>query len=152
MKKIIIGLATGAGIGLIALSAMADGDRGGKRFDRLDTDQNGEISQAEVAAADTRRQEWREKRASRRAERFAAADADGNGAVSREEMQAFRSARRAERSADKNGDGVVDRSEYLAQAEKRFDRQDKNGDGVLSEDEKRRGHGKNHRRGHHGRG
>ena len=149
MKKAILGIAAGGAIGLFALAAAAQSDRGGDRFDRLDTDKNGEISAAENAAADAKRQEWREKRATRRAERFAAADADGNGAVSREEMSAYREARRAERNPDKNGDGVVDRSEYLAQAEKRFDRQDKNGDGVLSEDEKRRGHGKKHRR--HGR-
>ena len=146
MKKLSVGLLAGASLSLIALGAMADDHRGGKRFDRLDTDNDGEISASEMAAADAKREEWRKKREDRRAEMFEAADADGNGSISREEMAAYRTAKRAKRSGDKNGDGVVDRNEFIQKAQERFDRMDKNGDGVLSEDEqRRRGHGRRHR-------
>ncbi len=146
MKKLTVGLLAGVGLSLLAAGAFAGGDRGGKGFDRLDTNKDGEISASEIAAGDARREARRAEHQSRRADMLAAADTDGNGSVSREEMDAYRDAKRAARSPDKNGDGVVDRTEYLQKAQERFDRQDKNGDGVLSEDEqRRRGHGRRHR-------
>ena len=142
MNKKTIGLFTGLSFGILAMSALANAGPGDKGFDRLDTDGDGEISAAEVDAAEAKRAEKKSERDAKRAERFAEADADGNGSVSREEMKAYRDAKRAERNPDKNNDGVVDRSEFLDQAEKRFDKQDANGDGVLSDDERRKGNGR----------
>jgi Ca2+-binding EF-hand superfamily protein len=54
---------------------------GGGMFERLDTDENGEISLAEFLAREPRM--------------FSQADADGDGRVSREEMDQMRNDRRA---------------------------------------------------------
>lgn len=136
MKKIMIGSMVAAGAALVAASAWAGDGKDGGRWDRMDTNGDGEISADEMSEKSAA---WLE-----------AADADGNGAVSKEEMKAFHKAKReehrAKRNPDKNNDGVVDRTEYLNAAQERFDKMDKDGNGVLSEDEqRRRGH---HRRGH----
>ena len=139
--KLIILTATGV-LGIAALSAgavAADHPRGAM-FDRLDADDDGEITQAEVEAR-------RAKRDEKMAARFAEMDTDGSGSVSREEMTTYREAKRAERNPDKNDDGVIDRTEFLNAAQDRFDRLDENGDGVLSEEEKPRRHGMRSRRG-----
>lgn len=136
MKKLMIGTLAAAGVAVMAASAFA-AQGPGERWEKADTNGDGEISAAEMSA--------------RQAEFLEAADTDGNGAVSKDEMKAYREARRAERRAernpDKNEDGVVDRTEFLNAAQDRFDRMDKNGDGVLSEDEQRRKRGRHHRRG-----
>ncbi len=134
MKNIIVGLVATAGFSLIAATAIAGEGRGGKGFDRMDANGDGEISTEEIEARD-------DARKAHRAQMMAEADANGDGSVSREEFDAFREAKRAERNPDKNGDGVVDRAEFVAKAEERFDKLDKNGDGVLSEDEQHRGRG-----------
>ncbi len=139
MNKIIVALIAGAGLSLVAASAIAGDGRGAKHFDRMDTNGDGEISAEELNARDDARKE-------QRAEMLAGADADGNGSVSREEFQAFRMAKRAANNPDKNGDGVVDHDEFLAKAEERFEKLDKNGDGVLSADERQKRH---RRRGRH---
>ncbi|MBL4758969.1 MAG: EF-hand domain-containing protein [Rhizobiales bacterium] len=58
-----------------------DGQQQGGMFERLDTDENGEISLAEFLASEPRM--------------FSQADADGDGRVSREEMDQMRDNRRA---------------------------------------------------------
>ena len=134
MKKIAFATLAVAGSALIAATAYAADGKGDSRWDRLDTNGDGEISASEMSA---KNQEF-----------FEAADADGNGTVSKEELKAHHKKKRAERreklNPDANGDGVVDRAEFVDAAEARFDRMDKDGDGVLSEDEQKR------RRGHHG--
>lgn len=79
------------------------------------------------------------------AERFAAIDTNGDGAVSKAEAEAARAAKFAE--ADANGDGALTLEEITAhrdteRSEKRakrqqamFERGDKNGDGVITVDE-----------------
>lgn len=134
MNKIIVGLIAGAGLSLVAASAIAGDGKGAKHFDRLDTNGDGEISAEEMNAPDQARHEHRENM-------MAEADTDGNGSLSREEAKAYYQAKKAARNPDKNGDGKVDRDEYLAKAEERFEKLDKNGDGVLSGDEQ-----KHHRR------
>lgn len=93
------------------------------RFARLDTDGNGEVSQAEMQANAEQRQarmaERRERRAERRAERaperaermaerrearFARLDTDSNGALSQAELAAARE-RRAEARAERRAAG-----------------------------------------------
>lgn len=128
------------GLGLAALGvagAVYAAPKDGKRFDRLDTNEDGVLTAEELAAPSVKLVEN--------------ADTDGDGALSAEELETFRDAKRAERRAerdpDTNGDGVVDRIEFIEAAEKRFDRLDRDGDGVLAEDEQpRRGE-----RGRHGR-
>ncbi len=138
MNKIIVALIAGAGLSLVAASAIAGDGKGAKHFDRMDTNGDGEISAAELGARD-------DARKARREGMMAAADTDGNGSLSREELKAYHQAKKAARNPDKNGDGVVDHDEFLAKAEERFEKLDKNGDGVLSADERQ----KHRRRGRH---
>lgn len=118
-------LTTGVAIaGVTAVSAQGPGQRSGERFERLDANNDGELTLEEMTA--------------RQAAMIEEADADGNGAVSKAEMRAFRDAKRAERNPDKNDDGVIDRTEFINAAQDRFDRLDADGDGLLSEDERPR--------------
>ena len=118
-------LTTGVAIaGATAVSAQGPGQRSGERFERLDANNDGELTLEEMTA--------------KQAAMIEEADADGNGAVSKAEMQAFRQAKRAERNPDRNDDGVIDRTEFLNAAQDRFDRLDADGDGLLSEDERPR--------------
>lgn len=134
MKKFTIATLAAAGTVLISAGAFAADGKGDGRWDRLDTNGDGEITAEEMAAKDK--------------EFLSAADADGNGSVSKAELKAHhekkRSERREKRNPDKNDDGVIDRDEFMDSAEARFDKMDKNSDGVLSEDEQKR------RRGHKG--
>lgn len=118
-------LTTGVAIaGATAVSAQGPGQRSGERFERLDANNDGELTLEEMTA--------------KQAAMIEEADADGNGAVSKAEMRAFREAKRAERNPDRNDDGVIDRTEFLNAAQDRFDRLDADGDGLLSEDERPR--------------
>ena len=118
-------LTTGIGIaGVTAVSAQGPGQRSGERFERLDANNDGELTLEEMTA--------------KQAAMIEEADADGNGALSKAEMRAFREAKRAERNPDKNDDGVIDRTEFINAAQDRFDRLDADGDGLLSEDERPR--------------
>jgi hypothetical protein len=141
MKKIMIGTLAVAGAALLAATAYAGEGKGrghGGHWDKMDVNGDGEITADEMNG--------------KSAEFLAAADTDGNGAVSKDEMKAFHEAKRAEhrakRNPDKNGDGLVDKTEYINAAQERFDKMDKDGNGVLSEDEQHR----EGRRGHHRRG
>lgn len=134
------------------------GRRGGKMpaLEMLDTDGDGQVSQAEMDA--------------HKAERFAQTDTDGNGSLSAEEMAEAARGKKAERQTkriekmitrmDTDGDGEVSAAELDAMAKKSpFERLDTNGDGVLSADEFAAGHqghgkggkgGKHHKGGDHG--
>jgi len=81
-----------------ASSALADGDRADRWFNRLDTNKDGVISQAEVNA--------------RQADRFAKIDANGDGMISLEEYGARGKAHFAK--ADTDGNGEVTKEEFIA--------------------------------------
>lgn len=77
VKKILV--LSAAALMLQAIPALAEegpgkGDRGAKMFEKLDTDKNGTISEAEFIAKSK--------------ERFAAMDANSDGAVTPEEAKA----------------------------------------------------------------
>lgn len=96
--------------------------------DRLDTDGDGEISDAEREAA-------KAERAARRAER---GDKPRRSGKKRDRAQALK--------ADTDGDGVVSRAEYQTATEALFMRLDANGDGVLTRGEGRKHNKKKKRR------
>jgi EF hand len=121
-----------------------------QEFDAIDTDKDGNLSQAELAA--------------HRAAQFAAADTNGDGMLGPEELTAWHEARMTamlqERSArmiwrmDDNGDGSLSAEEMgEGPVEERFARIDTDDDGMISKAEaeaagerfaehrKRRGHG-----------
>lgn len=81
-----------------ASSALADGDRADRWFNRLDTNKDGVISQAEVNARQT--------------DRFAKIDANGDGMISLEEYGARGKAHFAK--ADTDGNGEVTKEEFTA--------------------------------------
>lgn len=91
--------------------------------------------------ADDDRAISREEFESHQADRFASADADGNGEVTMEEFSAFIEAEKKRRQEmrrahmferlDSNGDGVIDAEETAANNARMFDRMDGNGDGKL---------------------
>ncbi len=120
MRKSIIIAAGVLGVtaSAAAVSAAARG-AGGDRFERMDINDDGIVTAAEMDA--------------RQAELIAGADANGDGGVSADEIRAYRRAKReewrAQNNPDANGDGVVDRHEFQTAADKRFDRMDKDGDG-----------------------
>lgn len=145
MKRILV-LATTAAFAASAAHAAPGG------FKRLDTNGDGSITQAELAAGLTKR--------------FGAIDTDGNRRISRAEHDAHRAKvaeRRAERRAaagkqdsayagqeghakhgdrgdrfakrDANSDGQLSFDEFAARMQKRFVRIDSNSDGTLSADE-----------------
>jgi Ca2+-binding EF-hand superfamily protein len=94
-RSLVLALAV---VSLGASSALADGDRGQRWFDRLDTNQDGVISQTEVNA--------------QQAERFAKVDANGDGTISLEEFSARADAMFAK--ADADGNGSITKEEFAA--------------------------------------
>lgn len=130
-------VAGASAIVLIAGIAIAQsGGHGGPRFQRVDADGDGRISEAESEAF--------------RAERFRKLDADGDGFVTKEEMPGRMAHKQSARheghfgKLDADGNGTVEKSEYDAMADRRFERMDENKDGVLTLDELR-----DHRQKHH---
>lgn len=104
---------------------------GERMFQRLDTDENGEISRQEIDAAhDALR---------------AAMDSDGDGHISRQERRAhFRQVQDERRQEafsrlDTDSDGAIGLAEFQARAQERaarqFARLDSDGDGVLDQKE-----------------
>lgn len=118
-------------------------------FSEVDTDNDGQITIAEIQAE--------------RAARFSGTDTDGDGLLSSAEvtaqiiknstLRATRMANRLLKALDKNEDGMLSKEEAAARglsAARMMQKLDQDGDGVLSEDEfekivDRRGSG--HRRG-----
>ena len=98
-----------------------------QRFQKIDTNGNGEIEQAEMQAAHEQR---RAKRAERREARGAEM-ADKRGGERR-------GGKRGEGRGqiDANGDGVITRAEFGAKALARFERADANKDGVVTAEER----------------
>ncbi len=156
-----------AGIAAAALATAAlaekkpldgpDGPMMLQRFDEMDADKDGKVTEAEIEAWHTAR--------------FTAADADKNGQLSADELTAMQIARMQERMAERskkmierldvNADGQPS-AEELAKMGKRetpFQRADADGDGGISKEEAQaamdhggRG-GKHGKRGHgHGEG
>ena len=84
-------------------------ERANRRFDELDTNKDGYLTQDEVNAA---RQSMRERVKDRVVEHWKAADKDGDGAISRSEAEASMPmlARRFDQ-LDKNKDGKITRDE-----------------------------------------
>lgn len=155
----------------LAAPAMAgpDGKRGGydrsepmaraemmakteQRFAKLDTNGDGTIDAAEMAA-------HREAMKAARAERLASMSEEDKAKLQAkmQERRAAMKERKAERSAstdgtreqrnkggwlarmDANGDGLITSEEFAAPAMKRFDRLDANGDGIVTPDERAAG-------------
>lgn len=122
-------------VGAGAAAAKGDMDA---RFDKIDADANGEISQEEIKA--------------HAATRFSNADTDGDGFLSKNELSEMAKARRAKRAGrmiermDTNGDGKLAIEELQARRDpaKMFERLDKDGSGTLSkaefEEAAKRGH------------
>ncbi len=111
--------------------ASAQGSGKAPRFEQIDQNQDGKLSQDEMSAfADAR---------------FDAMDTNNDGVVSIDEAQAKAPAKAAERSkkrftqADKDGNGVVDKDEFSSRRGERqallFSRYDTDGDGMLSREE-----------------
>ncbi len=131
--------AAAAMLGASIVSAAPEG-----RLAKLDTDNSGGISLAEMNAHS--------------AERFARLDADRDGFVTKAEMSAHREMMRAERGGkareqagrhqgqsrrhgegfarrDTDGDGRLSLAEFQATTAKHFARLDANGDGVVAREE-----------------
>ena len=157
MSKTTLVSLTLAGI-LMSGTAMAEG-RGSDRFDELDRNNDGRVTQSEVEA--------------KIAEDFTAADVDGNGTLDQEEAEAFHMERREarhERRRERRGgrmferragdDGVIDRDEFGERGMHRFERADLDQNGEITETEmaivanlmELRGgrHGRHHVRHHRG--
>lgn len=119
-----------------------------QRFDQIDTNKDGMIDAAEMAAHREKMKEWREKRMAARAAAPAASDDAANPErrarwAKRAEMRAKADEAEAEGKRgngfarlDTNGDGMISREEFAAPAMKRFDRADANGDGVITPEER----------------
>lgn len=116
-----------------------------QRFDRIDTNADGMIDPAEMAAHRETMKTWRAKRqaaqAATRAEGAAAEANEAATAARREAWAKFTKAREEARSArgqlgfamrDADGDGLISRDEFTAPALRRFDRADADGDGVVT--------------------
>ncbi len=99
MKRCLI--LTTALLLISASSAFARGDKAERWFDRLDTNKDGIITQAEMEA--------------RGAERFAKIDANGDGMISVEEFSAR--AKTHFTRADKDGNGEITKQEFIAAKE-----------------------------------
>lgn len=123
-----------AALAVTAGASMADTpkkDGKGQRpsFEQLDTNGDGQLTQAEMENA--------------RAARFAKADTNGDGALSADELSAAGHEKAKERSAkmmekfDANGDGVLSPDEMPKprNAGKMFDRMDADGSGGVSKEE-----------------
>jgi Ca2+-binding EF-hand superfamily protein len=94
------------------------------RFDRLDTDRDGAVSYAEFSG---KRDAARQERSGRRGERFS-----GHHRVA---LHGFAGRAGVVRMADADKDGAITRAEFHAAALQRFDRLDADKDGTVTRDE-----------------
>ena len=134
--RIVVMVTIALALCLIAVPALAGGGGAGKVkriFEKLDADQDGGLSRAEVQG------HWMEKK-------FDRADADGNGTVTREELLEFKGGYRHKKAKiksvkileklDGDQDGQVSRQEagdhWRAH---KFERVDTNSDGFLTYEE-----------------
>lgn len=104
-----------------------------ERFDEIDADKDGKVTEAEIAAF--------------RAARFTAADTDKNGSLSAEELSAMHMAEMQSRMGqhaskmierlDGNADGQLSAEEFaeMGQRKSPFERADVDGDGAVSKAE-----------------
>ncbi len=120
-----------SGIALADQMRKGEGRHGGMRFERLDTNKDGSLSQQEFMAASVMR--------------FSKTDTNADGIITEEELIQRMMRRRAERMAkhllmrmDYNGDGKVTKDEVESRAKKRFSLLDGNDDGKLDRAEMRR--------------
>jgi Ca2+-binding EF-hand superfamily protein len=133
-------------LGLAGVALAAPGHHGESRFNKVDTDGDGVVSQEEFQA--------------QRASRIDTVNVDGQPGLSFDEFVELREQRakehrkrRVERAfnrLDANDDGVVDDAELAARADKMFDRIDANDDGSLSKEEMMSHRWKRHHVAHHG--
>ncbi len=125
---------------ILNANAFPGGGKGGKfgeKFiERMDTNGDGAVTQAEIDA--------------KHAEKFAEFDANKDGQLSEAEFSALEEARRQERHKahfqriDADGNNVVSADEFGGRSSKMFERFDKNNDGKLTADEMSK-RGKGHR-------
>ena len=133
MTKAGLSLTAGMTALLLGLggAAAADSHRTPPTFEEIDTNSDGVISQAEIAALS--------------AARFATLDTNGDGMVTAEELIAAGVDRAAERAADMaakmlerldaDGDGALSLAEMPDRAERGFDRLDADDDGAVTREE-----------------
>lgn len=121
-----------------------------ERFAALDADGDGKVTLDEMKQVFEKRMAERGKQggfSERRAERIAAhfqrADADGDGVLTLEEIQAAKKhdGKGGDRFArlDTDGDGRISGAEFLAGADRMFERLDRNSDGKIEPGEGRKG-------------
>lgn len=134
-RAVMISSVTALAVALTAGSALAKGGHGGKHgprmsFEQLDTNGDGQVTQAEIAAM--------------AAERFNTADTNGDGFLSAEELAAASERAKEDRIAkmiekrDVDGDGVLSPAEMQPDEDrsaKMFERLDADSDGVISAEE-----------------
>lgn len=134
----VIKIATLGGLLVVIASGFAmaqmsgGGEHGAKKFENLDTDGDGTISQSEFTGNAT--------------SRFDKADSNSDGVLSEDELaeqimqrMAKRMARRMMKRLDYNNDGKVTKDEIESRSRKRFALMDANDDGKLDKDEMKRG-------------
>ncbi|WP_293958832.1 EF-hand domain-containing protein [Sneathiella sp.] len=158
-RKIIVGSLIAALTVPVLAVAATDGDgkaqHKGGMFERLDTNNDGELTFEEMTAKSTERFSKLDKDGNgtisveemtiRKKEFFDKLDVDGSGSISMEEAKAFRQKKHEDRKErhsarlmellDADGNGTVSSDEFAAASTKRFEAADSNGDGVLSADE-----------------
>lgn len=147
MKKLTIAAVLFAGVSTLGFAAIAapqgHGGHGKIMMEGVDANQDGNITKEEIAA----------HKAAKKAEKFAAADTNGDNLVTFAEFDAYAEAEKARREAerrqrrfermDADGDGFVTAEEMESvegrrgkRGDRMFDRIDTDGDGVLTEAER----------------
>ncbi len=127
-------------LSLVAVAAGAESRKWEARFDRLDSNKDGRISQSELDA--------------RRQAAFRAMDTNSDGIVSQEEYKAAVLARMTPRlekryaKLDRNDDGKLSPDEIGRHKRNFIERMDTNGDGAISKQEAKAAAERRHKRHH----
>jgi len=109
--------------------------RADARFDRMDTNKDGQLDAAErKAGAEAARAAMAERKGGEMADFMPGGGRGGRMGARMEERMLGR--------VDTNGDGLISKAENRAAAETRFARMDANGDGTIAADERGKGMGK----------